>query len=236
MDVASAMEHMEQSRDEAIDLPRLIVGVRRRRRWIYFSAIAAAVLSSAFVLLASPRYTGVAKVLLEDQESYYTRPDKASGADSAATIDPEAVQSEAEAVMSPDLARKAIERLDLAANPEFAVSRRREQRPRRPAGRRQVPVAPHGFPGAQVAGASRSNSSRAIPSWPRAPPTRSPRCFCNRRRKRRRRPPGPQARGSRAKSRNCAPRSPTRTQRSRPTALKRASSPERTARRSRSSS
>ena len=61
-------------------------------------------------------------MLLEDQESYYTRPDKASGADSAATIDPEAVQSEAEAVMSPDLARKAIERLDLAANPEFAVS------------------------------------------------------------------------------------------------------------------
>ena len=122
MDVAGAMEHMEQSRDEAIDLPRLIVGVRRRRRWIYFSAIAAAVLSSAFVLLASPRYTGVAKVLLEDQESYYTRPDKASGADAAATIDPEAVQSEAEAVMSPDLARKAIERLDLAANPEFAVS------------------------------------------------------------------------------------------------------------------
>jgi succinoglycan biosynthesis transport protein ExoP len=122
MDVASAMEHMEQSREEAIDLPRLIVGVRRRRRWIYFSAVAAAVLSSAFVLFASPRYTGVAKVLLEDQESYYTRPDKASGADSAATIDPEAVQSEAEAVMSPDLARKAIERLDLAANPEFAVS------------------------------------------------------------------------------------------------------------------
>jgi polysaccharide biosynthesis transport protein len=122
MDVASAMEHMEQTRDEAIDLPRLIVGLRRRRRWIYFSAIAAAVLSSAFVLFASPRYTGVAKVLLEDQESYYTRPDKASGADAAATIDPEAVQSEAEAVMSPDLARKAIERLDLAANPEFAVS------------------------------------------------------------------------------------------------------------------
>jgi succinoglycan biosynthesis transport protein ExoP len=122
MDVASAMEHMEQSRDEAIDLPRLIVGVRRRRQWIYLSAIAAALLSSAFVFFASPRYTGVAKVLLEDQESYYTRPDKASGAESAATIDPEAVQSEAEAVMSPDLARKAIERLDLAANPEFAVS------------------------------------------------------------------------------------------------------------------
>lgn len=122
MDVAGVMERAEERRDEAVDLPRLIAGLRRRRRWIYLSAIAAGLLSSAFVLLASPRYTGVAKVLLEDQESYYTRPDKASGSDSAATIDPEAVQSQAEAVATADLARKAIEKLDLAANPEFGAS------------------------------------------------------------------------------------------------------------------
>ena len=78
--------------------------------------------SSAFVLLATPRYTGVAKVLLEDQESYYTRPDKATGYDPAATIDPEAVQSQAETVATVDLARKAIDRLGLAANPEFSAS------------------------------------------------------------------------------------------------------------------
>ncbi len=122
MDVAGVMERAEERRDEVIDLPRLFAGMRRRRRWIYLSAIAAGLLSSAFVLLASPRYTGVVKVLLEDQESYYTRPDKASGSDSAATIDPEAVQSQAEAVATADLARKAIEKLDLAANPEFGVS------------------------------------------------------------------------------------------------------------------
>ncbi len=122
MDVAGVTERAEERRDEVIDLPRLIAGMRRRRRWIYLSALAAGLLSSAFVLLASPRYTGVAKVLLEDQESYYTRPDKASGSDSAATIDPEAVQSQAEAVATADLARKAIEKLDLAANPEYGVS------------------------------------------------------------------------------------------------------------------
>lgn len=122
MDVAGVTERAEERRDEVIDLPRLIAGMRRRRRWIYLSALAAGLLSSAFVLLASPRYTGVAKVLLEDQESYYTRPDKASGSDSAATIDPEAVQSQAEAVATADLARKAIEKLDLTANPEFGVS------------------------------------------------------------------------------------------------------------------
>ena len=64
------------------------------------------------VILLPPRYTGVAKVLLENQESYYTRPDKA-GAEQAPTLDPEAVQSQAETITSPDLARKAIAKLDL---------------------------------------------------------------------------------------------------------------------------
>ena len=122
MDGENATEHAGHSRDEAIDMARLTAGIRRRWRWIFFSACAAALASGAFVLLASPRYTGVAKVLLEDRESYYTRPDKASGSDPAATIDQEAVQSQAEAVASNDLARKAIDRLDLAANPEFGAS------------------------------------------------------------------------------------------------------------------
>lgn len=235
MDVAGAMEHMEQSRDEAIDLPRLIVGVRRRRRWIYFSAIAAAVLSSAFVLLASPRYTGVAKVLLEDQESYYTRPDKASGADAAATIDPEAVQSEAEAVMSPDLARKAIERLDLAANPEFAVSgggssARADQRVVDkflsrltvfPAPKSRVLQIEFVSRDPQLAARAANTVAEVFlqsQEEAKAETARAAGAWLSR------------------KIEELRAKSPTRTQRLRPTALKRASSPERTARRSRSSS
>ncbi len=113
----------EAERDQAVDLTRLAAGIRRRWRWVVWPTLAALVASSAFVLLASPRYTGVAKVLLEDQESYFTRPDKASGLDPAATIDPEAVQSQAEAVASSDLARKAIDRLGLATDPEFSADR-----------------------------------------------------------------------------------------------------------------
>jgi polysaccharide biosynthesis transport protein len=121
MDVASATEQRDERRDKAVDLPHPSFGIRRRRRWIFLSAIAAALLPSGFVLFASSGYTGVAKVLLEDQESYPVRPDEASGSDSPA-INPEAVQSQADAVASADLARKVIERLDLAANPEFAAS------------------------------------------------------------------------------------------------------------------
>jgi len=111
----------EAERDQAVDLTRLAAGIRRRWRWVVWPTLATLVASSAFVLLASPRYTGVAKVLLEDQERYFTKPDKASGLDPAATIDPEAVQSQAEAVASSDLARKAIGRLGLATDPEFSA-------------------------------------------------------------------------------------------------------------------
>jgi polysaccharide biosynthesis transport protein len=113
----------EAERDQAVDLTRLAAGIRRRWRWVVWPTLAALVASTAFVLLASPRYTGVAKVLLEDQESYFTKPDRASGLDPAATIDPEAVQSQAEAVASSDLARKAIDRLGLATDPEFSADR-----------------------------------------------------------------------------------------------------------------
>src|ERR1700674_5542561 len=68
-------------REQAVDLGRLVAGIQRRWRWIVWPTLVAMLASTAFVLVASPRYTGVAKVLLEDQESYFTRPDKASGLD-----------------------------------------------------------------------------------------------------------------------------------------------------------
>jgi succinoglycan biosynthesis transport protein ExoP len=105
-------------RDGAIDLPQLFRAIARRKWWIILPTAAAFALALAVVVLLPPRYTGVAKVLLENQESYYTRPDKA-GADQPLMLDPEAVQSQAETISSPDLARKAIAKLDLANKPEF---------------------------------------------------------------------------------------------------------------------
>ena len=107
-----------QSRDGAIDLPKLFRAIVRRKWWIILPTIVAFAAAVAVVILLPPRYTGVAKVLLENQESYYTRPDKAA-ADLPATLDPEAVQSQAETITSPDLARKAIAKLDLLNRPEF---------------------------------------------------------------------------------------------------------------------
>jgi succinoglycan biosynthesis transport protein ExoP len=102
----------------AIDLRGLGRAVAARKVCVIVPTAAAFVLSLAFVTLVHPRYTGVAKVLLENQESYYTRPDKAAP-EQAPALDPEAVQSVAEGVTSIDMAAKAIKELDLDSNDEF---------------------------------------------------------------------------------------------------------------------
>ena len=105
-------------RDGAIDLPQLVRAIARARRWIIVPTLAAFLIALAVVVLVHPRYTGVAKVLLENQESYYTRPDKA-GADPVQQLDPEAVQSLAETISSTALASKAVAKLDLSSSAEF---------------------------------------------------------------------------------------------------------------------
>jgi polysaccharide biosynthesis transport protein len=112
--------HTADATEEAIDVRRLLRGISRRRDWIVVPTLLAFLLSLAVVVFVHPRYTAVAKVLLENQESYYTKPDKASG-EQAAVIDPEAVQSEAEAIASTTLARKAVEKLDLAHRGEYSM-------------------------------------------------------------------------------------------------------------------
>src|ERR1700679_3135158 len=83
------------SRDDAIDLARLYAAVRARKSWILVPTLAAFAAALVFVMVVSPRYTAFTKVLLENQESYFTRPDKAV-AEPTQTYDPDAVQSEAE--------------------------------------------------------------------------------------------------------------------------------------------
>ena len=96
----------------------------RGRSWIVVPTLAAFVAGLVFVTLVSPRYTAFTKVLLENEENYFTRPDKAT-LDLAAPYDPEAVQSEAEMIATADLARKAIAKLGLMEKSEFnpAISR-----------------------------------------------------------------------------------------------------------------
>jgi polysaccharide biosynthesis transport protein len=105
-------------REGPIDLARLRQAVRARKSWIFVPTLIAFLAALAFVTLVSPRYTAFTKVLLENEESYYTRPDKAT-LDLTAAYDDEAVQSEAEMVSTADLARKAVANLGLTERAEF---------------------------------------------------------------------------------------------------------------------
>lgn len=104
--------------ESELDLGGLMRGIARHKRWIIGTTLAAFLLAFAIVSIVTPRYTGEAKVLLETQESYFTRPDKAAP-EQLQPLDPEAVQSQVQLVTSRDLARQAIRKLDMLGNPEF---------------------------------------------------------------------------------------------------------------------
>ncbi len=115
--MTSSLERPEAD-TQSIDLARLFRALMARKRWIIIPAAAAFMLSLAYVETTAPRYTGVAKVLIVNQEGYFTQPDKAV-IQQAPELDAEAIASEVEGVMTAQVAQKLVERLNLASNPEY---------------------------------------------------------------------------------------------------------------------
>ncbi|HEV7259330.1 MAG TPA: GumC family protein [Bosea sp. (in: a-proteobacteria)] len=107
-----------ESRGEMLDLSALWAAIKRRRMWIIGPTVAAFGLSFVAVNLVSPRYTGEARILLENRGSFFALPGQASP-ESAGQFDSEAVQSQVQLIMSRDLAREAIKRIGLVGNSEF---------------------------------------------------------------------------------------------------------------------
>ena len=107
------MSESDEAEPKGLDLPRLFGMTLAHKWWLILPTAAAFVAAGAFVTLVKPHYTATAKVLLANGDSYYTRPDKAP-VDAGAAIDETTVASEAEAAKSPDVERKAMDKL----NPE----------------------------------------------------------------------------------------------------------------------
>lgn len=90
----------------------------RKKFWIIIPTAVAFGLAMLAVNTLTPRYTGEARVLLENRETVYSRPDRDTrGSDPA--IDPEAVASQVQNVMSKDLALKVIHEMGLHKRAEF---------------------------------------------------------------------------------------------------------------------
>ena len=103
-----------------LDLRALGVALWRKRQWIIIPTILAAVISFLVVNVLTPRYRSEARVLIENRETSYSRPeiDRANDRDRT-LVDPEAVQSQAQLVQSRDLARKVVYSLKLNERKEF---------------------------------------------------------------------------------------------------------------------
>ncbi len=120
MDSEFDSEVRREERSSEIDLRALWAVLVRKRLFIIVPTFAALVLTWLAVNLVTPRYTGESQVLLENQENFFTRPQRdQSVSEASSLVDPEAVGSQIQLVTSRDLARRTIKALNLEGNPEF---------------------------------------------------------------------------------------------------------------------
>ncbi|KAF2990064.1 exopolysaccharide transport family protein [Methylocystis sp. MJC1] len=101
-----------------IDLSRIGRVLAKKRWWVFGPTLVAFVGALIFVNMVKPRYTADARVLLENQDSFFTRVDKGERV-SASEPDAENVQSQIQLLTSRDLARRVIKQLHLQGNSEF---------------------------------------------------------------------------------------------------------------------
>ncbi len=110
--------HAKDPYDSALDLPALGATLWRKRLNVLLPTLAVALLTFVVVQMIAPRYSSEARVFLEERSNAYLRPDVDKTINDPA-IDEEAVTSQAQIMLSRDLALEVIKKLNLAKRPEF---------------------------------------------------------------------------------------------------------------------
>ncbi len=106
------------SGNDDIDLREIFAALGRKRKTIIGMTLAALLGSLAFVNFVTPKYTAEARLLLENQDNYFARPEKDSRSGDT-MIDAEDVLSQVQLAQSRDVARAVIKKLNLVTVPEF---------------------------------------------------------------------------------------------------------------------
>ena len=101
------------------DLRGLGRALWRKRQTIIVCTLVVAALAFIVVNAITPRYRSESRLLLEARESVFMRAEADNGASDRANLDPEAVTSQIQLVLSRDLALAVIKKEKLDANPEF---------------------------------------------------------------------------------------------------------------------
>src|SRR6187551_526104 len=88
-----------------LDLRALGQALVRKRGWIIVPTVLALVLSLAAVNMITPRYKSEARILVDGRENVFLRPNGERN-EERNTVDPEAVTSQVQLLLSRDLARE----------------------------------------------------------------------------------------------------------------------------------
>src|SRR5262249_20688976 len=102
-----------------LDLSGLGTALWRRKWRILIPTILTAVAAFFVVNTLTPHYKSEARVLIENRENIFLRPEAEKTQQDRTVVDPEAVTSQVQLVLSRDLALDVIKKLKLAELPEF---------------------------------------------------------------------------------------------------------------------
>ncbi len=108
-----------QAAVEELDLGALGRALWRRKVPIIAVTLAAAAAAFLVVSLITPKYKSESRVLIETRENIFLRPEAERTNEPSATVDQEAVASQVQLILSPDLARDIINEFKLGERPEF---------------------------------------------------------------------------------------------------------------------
>jgi hypothetical protein len=97
-----------------LDLRSVGRALQRKRGWIIVPTVIAAALSITAVNMIAPRYKSEARLLIDGRESVFLRPNGERNEERSA-LDPEAVTSQVQLLLSRDLAREIIKKNRLGA-------------------------------------------------------------------------------------------------------------------------
>jgi len=101
-----------------LDLRLIGQALSRKRAWIIIPTLLALAVSLTAVNLVPPRYKSEARILIDGRENVFLRPN-GEREDQRNAVDPEAVASQVQLLLSRDLAREVIKKNKLADLPEF---------------------------------------------------------------------------------------------------------------------
>src|SRR3954465_9956584 len=101
-----------------LDLRAIGQALNRKRALILAPTLLALVVSLAVVNMIAPRYKSEARILIDGRENVFLRPNGERD-DQRNSVDPEAVTSQVQLLLSRDLAREIIRKNKLADRPEF---------------------------------------------------------------------------------------------------------------------